>query len=109
MNDKCRVSIDEAAHDRATSFNSDAEERDYGKKIEQELTDKVNEVMGGGNPDLVMECIANDDDIAKALLELATLDCSKSIDEMTVSQARYLQSCAHDVNAKIAEKLRGWV
>ena len=105
----CRVSLDENKHDRDTSFRSDAEEIAYDQAREQAITDKVNEIMGGSDKALLTDCIINDDDVMEALLGLSTIDCSRSIDKMTAAQSRQLQSYAHEVNEKIALKLRKWV
>ena len=95
MTDGCRVSFDELEYDRLS---------DYSRATK--MLSAVDDIMGGSDPVLLMDCVANSGKVESAIMELAAIDCTSPIDQMTLREVRMLANWARELNAAMAAEIR---
>jgi len=108
MNDKYKVSSEEAAHDRRTGISDDKAEA-LDRLHQERIFEAVDMAMGGDRPDLVLEVIGNEELLEHHVMELAAIDCGKDFSKLTLNEVTQLAKAAYDINSAIALKLRDYV
>lgn len=94
MNDSVdRVNIEEMRHDAECGVAE--------ALAEFELAGKVDEIMGGDDPEVVMDLIIDDDEACSAMMGIASMDCSKPFSLISNTTVQRLAYHAHKLNRRI--------
>jgi hypothetical protein len=70
-----------------------------------EIKDEVDRIMGGDSNELVLEAAADSDAAARAILDLAVIDCSKPFSQMPMTQVQSLALFAYKLNKAIEKDI----
>jgi hypothetical protein len=70
-----------------------------------EIKDEVDRIMGGDNEELVLEAAADSDAAARAILDLAVIDCSKPLSQLPKGDWRALMTLAYKLNKAIEKEV----
>ncbi len=90
-----RVNSDELNHDIANGVEI--------ALSEFELAAKVDLIMGGDDPELILEEVASDHLALQCILDIASIDCKRPVGRMANDDVRLLAEYAHNLNKRIEE------
>ena len=69
------------------------------------IAGKIEYIMGGDDPELVIDVIADDADACRAIMDIAAIDTTKSLSAMPMRDVQALAVYAHRLNRVIAANL----